>query len=829
MPGVIEFMMLLAAGWFLLAQRAPGHVWVVAVAAYLCGWTFLRDSNLGILILAWLIFIPASIAMVVPAVRRLLISKPLRSAFARVVPHMSATEREALEAGTVWWDRELFSGKPDWRRLLATPTSRRSDAESAFVDGPVEELCGMIDDWQVTHELQDLPEEVWQFIKANGFFGMIIPKEYGGLEFSAQAHSDVVMKLASRSISMAVTVMVPNSLWPAKLLLHYGTEAQKRHYLPRLARGQDVPCFALTGPEAGSDASSIPDTGIVCRRRFDGQDDVLGIRLDWEKRYITLGPVATVLGLAFKLYDPDRLLGDRVDIGITLALIPTDTPGIEIGNRHFPLNLAFQNGPNRGHDVFIPMDWVIGGPARVGQGWTMLMECLADGRSISLPALATGAGKFASRATGAYAAVRKQFKMPIGHFEGVAEALTRIAGNAYLMDAVRELTCTALDTGERPSVISAIAKYHLTERMRGVVNDAMDIQGGSGICLGPSNYLGRVYQAVPISITVEGANILTRSLIIFGQGAMRCHPYIFTEMQSALDSDENRGVREFDRALFSHVRMVLANASRAFFHALTAGRFIAAPVRDASAPYYRALTHMSAAFAFAADVTMLMLGGALKRKERLSARLGDTLSHLYLGSAVLKRYHDQGCPEADEPLMRWASETCLYEIQESLYGLLDNFPNPLVGRAIRGLLFPWGRRFRGPDDQLGEKVARIVLEPGDTRDRLTAGLYLPEDLSEPVGRLEDAFLKVSLAEPVLTKIRAAMKNGQLDRGDPEAAYDAAMQAGIVSREEANQVRAAVTARRDVIQVDAFMPDALSKETRSWNSSPLSHGVAGQSL
>ena len=829
MPGVIELITVLAVGWFLLAQQASGYIWVAGVAAYLCGWTFLRDASLGVLILAWLVFVPVAIVAVVPAVRRQLLSKQLRRVFAKVVPAMSATEREALEAGTVWWDRQLFSGKPNWQQLLATPVPARSAEEAAFLNGPVEELCRMVDDWQITHELQDLPQEIWQFIKTNGFFGMIIPKAYGGLEFSAQAHSDVVMKLASRSISMAVTVMVPNSLGPAKLLLHYGTEAQKRHYLPRLARGEDVPCFALTGPEAGSDASSIPDIGVVCRRRFEGQDNVLGIRLDWEKRYITLGPVATVLGLAFKLHDPDHLLGNRVDIGITLALIPTDTPGIEIGHRHFPLNIAFQNGPNRGRDVFIPLDWVIGGPARVGQGWTMLMECLADGRSISLPALATGAGKFASRATGAYAAVRKQFKMPIGRFEGVAEVLARIAGNAYLMDAVRELTCAAVDNGERPSVISAIAKYHLTERMRGVVNDAMDIQGGSGICLGPSNYLGRVYQAVPISITVEGANILTRSLIIFGQGAMRCHPYIFTEMQATLDTDEQRGVREFDCALFSHLRMALANASRAFFHGLTGGCFITTPVRDASASYYRALTHMSAAFAFAADVTMLMLGGELKRKERLSARLGDALSHLYLGSAVLKRYHDQGQPEADVPLMRWAAETCLYEIQESLFGLLGNFPNPLLGRTIRRLLFPWGRRFRGPDDQLGEKVAGIVLEPSDTRDRLTAGLYLPKDLSEPVGRLEDAFNKVALAEPVLAKIRAAMKDGRLDRGDPEAACEAAVQAQIVSREEANQVRAAVAARREVIKVDAFVPEALSKETSSWNSSPLSHGLVGRSL
>lgn len=829
MPGILEFLIVLAAGWFLLARQVPAYVWVAAVGAYLASWTFLRDASPWAVLPAWLVFVPVALALAVPAVRRKYISTPLRRFFATVVPPMSATEREALEAGTVWWDRELFSGKPDWQRLLTTPVPSRSAEETAFLEGPVESLCEMADDWQITHELQDLPPEVWQFIKDKGFFGMIIPKEYGGLEFSAQAHSDVVMKLASRSISLAVTVMVPNSLGPAKLLLHYGTDAQKQHYLPRLARGEEVPCFALTGPEAGSDAASIPDRGVVCRGTFEGKEDVLGIRLNWDKRYITLGPVATVLGLAFRLYDPDHLLGEQEDIGITLALIPTGTPGVEIGSRHFPLNMAFQNGPNCGRDVFIPLDWIIGGPERVGQGWMMLMECLADGRSISLPALATGAGKFASRATGAYSAVRKQFKMPIGRFEGVAEALTRIAGNTYLMDGARELTCTALDNGETPSVISAIVKYHLTQRMRGVINDAMDIQGGSGICLGPRNYLGRVYQAVPISITVEGANILTRSLIIFGQGAMRCHPYIFAEMQAALDKDERRGVREFDRVFFAHAGLVLANASRALFHGLTAGRLARSPVNDASAGYFRSFTYMSAAFALVADVTMLALGGELKRKERLSARLGDALSYLYLGSATLKRFQDQGGPADDVPLMRWAAETSLYEIQESLYGLLENFPAPLAGRVLRRVLFPWGRRYKAPDDRLGTRVAAILLEPGEVRDRLTSGLFIPSALSESIGRLEDAFRKSHEAEPVVAKIRAAMKDGTLERGDPEEYCDVAVQAGIISREEANRVHAATAARLEVIQVDDFAPELLSRENRSWNNNPPSPGVAGRSM
>ena len=829
LPVAVEFALLLGCVWGLAAWRVPGWVWLTAGALYLLSWGLWRDGNAVLLTFAWVAFLPVACLIGIPPLRRRFISGHLRSWFARVTPEMSITERQALEAGTVWWDGDLFSGAPDWQRLLGFPAPVRSAQEQAFIDGPVDALCRMLDDWQITHELHDLPLPVWQFIKDNGFFGMIIPRRYGGLEFSALAHSDVVMKIASRSITAAVTVMVPNSLGPAKLLLHYGTDAQKEHYLPRLARGQEVPCFALTGPEAGSDAGAMPDTGSVCRGEFQGCPDVLGIRLDWDKRYITLGPVATVLGLAFKLYDPDHLLGEREELGITLALIPTATPGIRIGRRHFPLNAAFQNGPTQGHNVFIPLDWIIGGPERIGQGWIMLMECLADGRSISLPALSTGAGKLASRATGAYAAVRKQFKLPIGRFEGVREALARIAGNTYLMDAARELTCTAVDLGERPSVASAIVKYHLTERMRSLINDAMDVQGGSGICLGPRNLLGRVYQALPISITVEGANILTRNLIIFGQGALRCHPYVLQEIQAAADADPVRGVRNFDRALFGHARLLLSNASRTLWHGLTGAHLVRTPDKNHATKWYREFGRMSAVFALFADVSMLLLGGDLKRRERLSARLGDGLSFLYLGSAALKRFHDQGAPAGDHALLDWSCQTCLFDMQQSLLALLENFPSRGVARLLRFWAFPFGRPYRRPGDRLADAVAASILQPGEARERLTRGLFVPTDPLDPLVRLEDALVQTLAAEPILVRIHAAMRAGQLAPGDPEASVDTAVQAGLVNADEAAIVQAAIAARRQVIAVDDFPPEYLSPEMSPWNSDPQGTASAARSI
>jgi len=723
--------------------------------------------------------------------------------FRAAMPAMSQTEREALEAGTVWWDAELFSGHPTWAALLKAPAPTLTAEEQAFLDGPVDDVCRLVNDWRITDEWHDLPPEVWRFIKEHGFFGMIIPKRYGGLEFSALAHSTVVMKLSSRSITAAVTVMVPNSLGPAELLLRYGTEEQKTYYLPRLARGEEVPCFALTGPDAGSDAASMTDSGVVCRGTFKGRPNVLGIRLNWNKRYITLGPVATVLGLAFKLSDPDHLLGNTEELGITVALIPTDTPGVTIGRRHIPLMIPFQNGPTGGRDVLIPVDWIIGGPARAGHGWRMLMECLAAGRSVSLPALSAGAAKLACRVTGAYARVRTQFKSPIGRFEGVQEALARMAGSTYLMEAARVMTVGAVDQGQQPSVISAIVKYHLTERMRRVVNDAMDVLGGAGIMMGPRNVLGRLYHAIPIGITVEGANILTRSLIIFGQGAIRCHPFVLRELRAAADPDHARGLNEFDRALWGHLRFTLSNAARALGLGVTGARWASAPVDGPTRRYYQRVTRMSAAFALVADVAMLVVGGALKRKEALSGRLADVFSHLYLVSSALKRFEDQGRPAADLPLVQWACEDALATMQNQLDGLLTNFPNRAVAGLLRLLVFPLGRRERGPDDALSHRVASLLLEPSAARDRLTAGIYVPMDASEPVGRLDAALEKIVAADAVERKLRAAIQGGTLQASNESTLLSDAVEQGVIDKKEADLIRDAAAARRDAIRVDDF--------------------------
>lgn len=786
-------------------QRLPLVLTTILIGLYLICWSLLFQPINVSLYIAWVAFLLIAVPFNVPSLRKKLMSNHILRAFRKALPKMSQTEREALEAGSVWWDGELFSGRPNWQRLLSFPAPRLTAEERAFLDGPVDDLCHMVNDWEVTEKLHDLSPEVWQFIKDKGFFGMIIPKKYGGLEFSALAHSAVVMKISSRCTTAAVTVMVPNSLGPAELLLHYGTEAQKDHYLPRLARGEEVPCFALTGPDAGSDASSMPDVGVVEKGMFEGEE-VVGIRLNWAKRYITLGPVATVLGLAFKLHDPDHLLGDKEELGITLALIPTDTPGVSIGTRHAPLNIMFQNGPNWGKDVFIPMEWVIGDKSGIGNGWRMLMESLAAGRSISLPALSTGGGKLASRATGGYARIRKQFKTPIGKFEGVEEALTRIAGNTYMMDAARTITASAVDLGEKPSVASAIVKYNLTERMRSVINDAMDVQGGTGICMGPRNLIGRVYQAIPISITVEGANILTRSLITFGQGAVRCHPYVLKEMQAVGDSDKKRGADDFDRAFIGHIGFTISNMVRAFYLGLTGARFVRVPGDKRAKRYYRQLTRMSAAFALVSDISMLVLGGELKRREKLSGRLADVLSHLYLGSAALKRFEDQNCPDEDWPLLEWSCQESLYLIQKRLHELLANFPDRMIARCLRVLIFPLGKPYAGPDDRLGHKVAGIILEPSEARDRLTRGVFTTTDTNEAIGRIEDALVKVILAEPIEKKIQQAQRNGDLPPGMDEAVLQAAIQHAVIDEKEAVLIRNATSARSEVIKVDDFPQD-----------------------
>ena len=744
----------------------------------------------------------------IPALRRLLVSGFILGIFRKILPQVSQTEQEALDAGTVGWDGELFSGNPHWRQLLALPKTGLSEREQAFLDNEVEQLCAMVNDWDVTHTRQDLSPEAWQFIKDKGFFSLIIPREYGGLEFSAQAQSAVVAKVASRSGTAAVTVMVPNSLGPAELLLHYGTQEQKEKYLRNLACGKEIPCFALTGPFAGSGAGAIPDYGIVCYGDFNGHSNVLGVRVTWEKRYITLAPVATLLGLAFKLFDPQNLLGAEVSRGITLALIPTDTPGVNVGRRHFPLNSAFLNGPTTGKDVFIPMDYIIGGTMRIGQGWRMLMECLAAGRSISLPASATGGVKLAARTSGAYCRVRKQFKVPVGKFEGVEEALTRIGGNLYVMDAARTMTAQALDLGGKPSVISAIVKYHCTERGRIAINDAMDVHSGKGICLGPDNYLGRAYQQTPIGITVEGANILTRSLIIFGQGAVRSHPYVLKEIHAAHDEDTKRAVREFDAALFGHISFSLSNAVRSLVYGLTGGRIIGVPTEQPTKAYYQALTRYSAAFAFASDVSMLVLGGALKRREKLSARLGDVLSQMYLCSAVLKRFEDDGRPEEDLPLLHWAMQDGLYRIQTALDGVLQNFPNRFAALVLRAMIFPLGQCRKPPSDHVGHQVASLLLKPGAARDRLTAGMFIPSDEKDAVGALEAALASTLVCEPLQAVLEKARKEGKIKAREELQQISEARELGYIDAGQAQQLERDYALRRKVIMVDDFAPEAL---------------------
>ncbi|MEY2113630.1 acyl-CoA dehydrogenase [Rhodanobacter sp. FW106-PBR-R2A-1-13] len=739
--------------------------------------------------------------------RRRQISLPLLKLFAKVTPQLSETEQTALEAGTVGFEGELFSGKPDWHELLKQPKPELSVEEQAFMDGPVEELCGMIDDWQITHELADLPPNVWAFIKKNRFFGMIIPKRYGGLEFSALAHSAVLQKLSTISATVSSTVAVPNSLGPAELLLHYGSEEQKNHYLPRLAVGEEIPCFALTGPYAGSDATSIPDVGIVCRQVVDGVE-TLGIKLTFDKRYITLAPIATVVGLAFRMFDPEHLLGDKEDLGITLALLPRSTPGLEIGRRHFPLNIPFQNGPVRGNDVFAPLSVLIGGPQMAGHGWRMLVECLSVGRAISLPSNATGGMRASALATGAYARMRKQFGLAVARFEGVEEALARIGGLTYATAALSRATAAAVDRGEKPAVPSAIAKYHATEWARQMAKDTMDVHGGKAVQLGPKNYAGRGWSAVPIAITVEGANIMTRSLMIFGQGAIRCHPYVLKEMQALSIADRGERLKTFDRLLFGHLGFGISNAVRSFAMGFSGARLGETAGDAYTRRYYRKLDRYSAALALTADVFMGVLGGKLKFKEKLSARLGDVLSYLYIASAMLKRYEDTGRPEADRPFLAWGFHECMWLIQNALDGAIRNFPVRPVAWLLRALVFPLGRREVPPSDRLGRRVAALLTAPNDALDRLTDWVYTTPTANNTIGRMKALLPDVIAAEPVDRKFGKALKAGQFKSHDYLGQLAEAQQAGVISEAEADLLKRVREGVFEFISVDDFDTDEL---------------------
>jgi len=809
------FLVLCIAGAFALAMRqAPLWAWAAALAAATLIWqTGLLNgdftepplSPLGLI--AWVPVVVLA-GLSIPALRRVALIEPVFRAIKGILPKVSATEQEALDAGSIGFDAELFSGTPDWQQLRDVPPITLSEEEKAFLDGPTNELCRRLDDWAIRHQLKEIPDEVWAFVKQSGFLGMLISKQHGGLGFSAQAQSLVLGRIASRSPDVCTLVMVPNSLGPGELIERYGTPEQKEHYLPRLAKGIEVPCFALTGPTSGSDAATMRDVGYVTRGQHQGKD-VIGIKASWEKRYITLAPQATLVGLALRLIDRDRLLGGEEDLGITVVLVPADHPGVEIGRRHLPSGAAFPNGPIWGRDVFIPIDWVIGGDKQVGQGWRMLMECLAAGRSISLPSSAAAGAKSLLRNSSAYARIRKQFDLAIGRMEGLEEPLARMVENAYVIEAARAVTAAMVSRGEKPSVLSAIMKYQTTDRMRRSLNDAMDLHGGRAICDGPSNYLQSAYQMMPVAITVEGANILTRTLITFAQGALRSHPYLYREIAACQDQDPQRGLAAFEAAFSGHVAFSLANLCGAMFHNLTFGVFGRVPDKAyGTAEWYRQLWRAARNFAFVADLTVAVLGGALKTKQKLSGRLADALSELYFLACVIKRYEDDAKPANDRHIVALCARNGLYRFQEALRAAIDNFPNTPVRWFMRAVVFPFGGHYRPAPDWLGHRVAELVLAPGEVRDRLTRFIFVSNDPNDPTGLLEVTMAKAVAAEAADKKLDRAVRAGVVRRVHGSDFIGEAAAKGVLNQAEAAMLREleALTAR--AIAVDHFDPAEL---------------------
>jgi acyl-CoA dehydrogenase len=727
------------------------------------------------------------------------VSRPVLDWVRGILPAMSETEREALAAGTIGWEADLLRGDPDFAKLLASPARELSQKEQAFLDGPTEELCRLIDDWKITFEHRDIPDEIWEFLKRHGFLGLVIPEQYGGKGFSATANSAIVMKIASRGPSAAVAVIVPNSLGPGELLMMFGTAEQKDYWLPRLADGRDIPAFALTSLDAGSDAASMGDSGVVCWGEHEGEQ-TLGMRVNWSKRYISLAPICTVLGLAFKLSDPDGLLGGAEDLGITVALVATDTPGVVTGERHFPGMQAFPNGPTSGTDVFIPLERIIGGRDGVGQGWKMLVTALAAGRGIMLPAMAQAGMKVAAFSTGAYGRIREQFNLPLSRFEGIQEVAARIAGEAYKMDAARRLTLAAIDAGEKPAVVSGIMKYQATERLRRTVNDAMDVHAGKAVIDGPKNYLASTYRAIPIAITVEGANIMTRSLMIYGQGSIRCHPFLQKEIEAANNPDRTEAVRQFDVLLGRHAAYVFKLLALAVGRAWTAGRLAASPVDGPPARHFRQLKRLSAALALVSEAAIVTLGGALKRKEMISARLGDALSELYIVSAMLKQFDDRDCPADELPLLDYACRSSLNAAEEALKGVIVNFPVRPVGWVLKLAVQPFGVICKVPRDRQAQVVSDIISEPGAARDRLMAGIYVGPETE--LGRLDRAFRLMTELEPLKAKMRKARLRGA----------EEAEAAGILNGNEAARMGEALELVREVLEVDRFSGEELTGKT-----------------
>lgn len=799
--------------WYCAYNRLSYGLWASICGLLLIIATFFKEASVPVLILCWIGYLVPTILFGVTSLRMHFLTKPILAFFRRTLPPMSKTEREAIEAGDVWWEGDLFCGRPDWTKLLNIPKPLLTDEEQSFLNNQVEKLCALLNDWEILEQRKDLSKEVWDYIKQEKFFGMVIPKQYGGLGFSALAHSSVVAKIGTRSPSAAVDVMVPNSLGPGELLVHYGTPEQKDYYLPKLAVGAEIPCFALTSDEAGSDAASMTDRGVISKGQFNGEE-ILGVTLTWHKRYITLAPVATLLGLAVKLYDPDHLLGQTEEIGISVFLIPTNHPGVQVGRRHLPMNMAFMNGPTSGENVFVPLDWLIGGPSMAGQGWRMLMECLSIGRAISLPALSTACAQLSHRTTGIYARIRQQFRLPIGKFEGVEAAMARIAGKNYMMLATRIMTAGAVDQHIKPAIASAISKYHMTEMMRQVIADAMDVHAGRTVQLGPRNYLGNGYGNIPVAITVEGANILTRSLIIFGQGAIRCHPYIRKEMEAAQNPNLLQGLQQFDQLLCGHIGYGISNFFRSLWMGLSGGRFIKSPQHNGLSYYYQQLTRMSTALAFIADTAMVIFGGELKRKEHLSARLGDVLSQLYLASAVLKYFHDLHSQPDDLPYVTWCLQTNLVAIQEAFEGFFDNLPISGLGTFLRLIVFPYGLPYKRPNDKLTHKLAMHMMAPSALRDRLTNLVFLgvKGNAEDPIGRMENAFALVLAAEPINQKIHNAVKEGLISSAlNKSERVQQALTAHLITEEELTLLDQAEAARHDALKVDDFAFDAFNRE------------------
>lgn len=784
--------------WAIAFYKLSSKIWTLIFVLILSAFAIAYGQLFTLNVIAWLIFIPIALFVNLPRLRASIFTVKIMKKIRKKMPKISDTEQKALAAGDLGWEKEIFCGDPKWDKLFSLPQSELSAEEQLFIDNQVEELCALIHDWELYESPHELPQEVWNFIKKEKFFGIIIDKKYGGLGFSSFAHSTIITKIATRSYSAAVTVMVPNSLGPAEFLQHYGTEEQKNYYLPRLAKGEEIPCFALTAPSAGSDAASIRDTGVICEDMFEGKL-AIGLRLNWEKRYITLAPLATLMGVAVKVSDPDHFLGDQEELGISFCLVPSHLPGVETGARHLPMNMAFMNGPTSGKDVFIPLDHIIGGPMRIGQGWEMIMNSLAIGRGISLPAVSCAAAKLSLLTSGAYSRVREQFQLPLCEFEGIQEALARIGGYTYLCEATRLFTVGIIDSGIHSAVATAITKYHLTEFNRKIINDAMDIHAGKALMLGKRNYLAQLYIGAPIGITVEGANILTRNLIIFGQGALRCHPYVAKEIAAMNNNNEIDAIIEFDQLIFKHLGYLINNMVRSLTYGFTGTCLISLKENGFLKTYLKQITRYSRVYAMVVDLVMLSIGGDLKRRELLSARLGDMLSYLYMASAVVKYFQDAGRNPADEPFVEWSIKTCLYEYQQSLQTLLNNLPHKGLAWLIRFMSFPFGFSAAQPLDKTAKNIAKILTTESDLRSRLTQYCYVGKKNEDAVAALEYVFQRTLSAEKIQKKLQKTFKEGTIEQ------LELALESGLITQNERNQMRDLYLLREDIIQVDTLLP------------------------